>query len=624
MPGLVGIISRQSEALSRRELASMVATMMHDDSYAHGSVEDRDLGVYIGWVCHRGGFIDCMPFLSGRKSKTLVFHGEVFTDERTLSSPLNGASGVSVEDATGVMALLGDGAPVDLLRLNGFFCGVLIKKENGQATLFNDRYGMQRVYYREERDRLVFASEAKAILAVCPDARQLLPMSVGEQVSMGCVLDNRSLFTGIHLLPGGSCWTIRSGEVVKRVHYFHPREWEDQETLGKEDYYSQLTTTFRRILPQYLRSSRDLAVSLTGGLDTRMIMAHARKDPGTLPCYTFGSTYRDSFDVRVARRVAEICGQPHTTFRVGDAFLKQFASLAEEAVYIADGTMEATDATELYLNRLCREVAMVRITGNYGSEILRSIRAFKPRRPSPEVFSEDLLRYADAAHESFAEAARGHNLTFAAFKQAPWFNYNRLSIEQSQLILRTPFMDNEIVKLAFQAPPDVIKSDEMSLRLVADGNAALGRLITNRGVGTGSMRLWSRTRQSAIDALRLAEMAWDYAMPQWVARIERRISRLHPEYLFLGRHRFSHFRLWFRNELAPYVKDVCLDRSTLNRPYLNGKAVERAVTSHLRGRGNYTREISKVITLELLHRSLVERVPPTPHAVRPPVNEQPV
>jgi len=36
-------------------------------------------------------------------------------------------------------------------------------------VLFNDRYGMQRLYYNESREAFYFAAEAKAVLAVCPN-----------------------------------------------------------------------------------------------------------------------------------------------------------------------------------------------------------------------------------------------------------------------------------------------------------------------------------------------------------------------------------------------------------------------------------------------------------------------
>ena len=44
-------------------------------------------------------------------------------------------------------------------------------------------------------------------------------------------------------------------------------------------------------------------------------------------------------------------------------------------------------------------------------------------------------------------------------------------------------------------------------------------------------------------------------------------------------------------------KDFLLDEKTLKRPYLNAKTVEKIVGDHTKGIGNYTNEISKLITL---------------------------
>ena len=38
-------------------------------------------------------------------------------------------------------------------------------------------------------------------------------------------------------------------------------------------------------------------MSLTGGLDTRMIMAWQKSPPRSLPCYSFGGMFRDCQDV---------------------------------------------------------------------------------------------------------------------------------------------------------------------------------------------------------------------------------------------------------------------------------------------------------------------------------------
>ena len=75
-------------------------------------------------------------------------------------------------------------------------------------------------------------------------------------------------------------------------------------------------------------------MSLTGGLDSRSILAWATVRPGELPCHVFGGSYRDSADVEIGRRVAAICRQPHTMIPVDGAFLSEFPALAARAVYI--------------------------------------------------------------------------------------------------------------------------------------------------------------------------------------------------------------------------------------------------------------------------------------------------
>src|SRR5690606_35029647 len=120
------------------------------------------------------------------------------------------------------------------------------------------------------------------------------------------------------------------------------------------------------------------ALYLTGGLDSRMVLASAGAAPGTLPCYTFGGPYRECADLRIAKRLAAIAQQPHTTLSIRPNFFQSFGELARETVWTTDGTMDVSGSVELYVNRLARDIAPVRLTGNYGSEILRSNVAFSP------------------------------------------------------------------------------------------------------------------------------------------------------------------------------------------------------------------------------------------------------
>jgi len=77
--------------------------------------------------------------------------------------------------------------------------------------------------------------------------------------------------------------------------------------------------------------------------------------------------------------------------------------------------------------------------------------------------------------------------------------------------------------------------------------------------------------------------------------------------LFLGSHKITHFRQWFQNQLSAYVKSVLSDAVTRSRPYLNPAGYSALVSAHSSGRRNVMNEIDKVVTLELVHRLVLER-----------------
>ena len=265
---------------------------------------------------------------------------------------------------------------------------------------------MQRLYCHESKDSFYFAGEAKAILAVRTELRRLDPQGLGEFVSCGAVLENRTLFAGIQVLPPGSAWVFRNGALEKKASYFHPKEWEEQEILDPESYYQELRNAFTKNLPRYFNGPERIAMSLTGGLDTRMIMAWQKSQPGALPCYTFGSMFRECQDVTLSRRVASMCGQPHQVIEAGQEFLSRFAHYAERAVYLTDGCVEVNRAPDVYLNERAREIAPVRMTGNLGGEVLRRVRTFKPVAPLPGLFQAEFLPTSDKRSRTTQETFR--------------------------------------------------------------------------------------------------------------------------------------------------------------------------------------------------------------------------
>jgi asparagine synthase (glutamine-hydrolysing) len=617
MPGIVGLITRLPSSTAQRRLARMLSSLSVEELYSTGTWAGDSLGVYVGWTALKNSFCDGMPLLDDQRGVCIVFSGEEYSQRS--NEPDSGSPERRTTSSDSYYLLQRYHQNRNFIQdLNGLFHGLVADRNRDEVILFNDRYGMHRLCYHETADAFYFATEAKAILAVRPELRDLDYQSLGEFVSLSCILENRTLFKHIKVLPAGSKWTFRNGQLADKYLYFEPREWEEQTVLDPQSYYQQLRSVLTTNLPRYFGGDQTVGMAMTGGLDTRVLLASFPPRPGDLPTYTFGGPFRESRDVRVGRKVATVCRQSHKVIEVSEEFLAGFPEYAERTVFLSEGTLDVSRA-DLYLSRKAREIAPVKVVGTYGSEIVRHAVMFKPVEPPTGVFSPDFLPHLHRAASTYASVRKQHPVTFAAFRQSPWYHHGVLALEQSQLTVRSPFLDNDFVRTVYRAPREMSADTDVRLRLIRDGSSALARIPSDRAVGGDGGRLSSAIARAFQEFTFKAEYAYDYGMPQSVASIDHFFSWLHLERLFLGRHKLLHFRVWYRDQLSDYVRQMLLDPLTLSRSYLQKKDVETIVNAHLGGRRNYATSIHKLLTLELIQRLFVEAyVSPT----IPPQNQR--
>src|SRR5882762_5104932 len=324
MPGIVGIISRRSPPECEGLVESMVDSMKHERFYTSGTYAAPKMGVYCGWVALKGSSATDQPFLSNRQDIALILAGECPGD-----SP------------GGLLNLYEKEEDQFFGKLNGLFSGLVIDSSRNQAFLFNDRYGGERIYWHKTRDAFYFASEAKALLQILPELRGFDPAGVAQFCAFGCTFNWKTLFRDVHLLPGGSVYTFKEGTCSKR-QYFDSKNWESLPVLSIDSFEAKFEETFKRILPRYFESSLKIAISLTGGLDTRMIMACGPLHPGSPLSYTFTGRKGETLDDRIAGQVAEACQLSHRLVRLNHAFFSDFAYHADRGVYLTDGCLGIT------------------------------------------------------------------------------------------------------------------------------------------------------------------------------------------------------------------------------------------------------------------------------------------
>jgi asparagine synthase (glutamine-hydrolysing) len=580
----------------------MVASMEHEAFYASGTYSAPELGVYTGWVAHEGSFAASQPFLNETGDVALLFSGECFIDPEARRSLTRNGHGVGKHTADWLVQLYEEEGDQFFGMLNGLFSGLLIDKRRRKIFLFNDRYGVERIYWHQATDALYFASEAKALLRIVPKLREFDLEGVAQFLTYGCTLDWRTLFRGVELLPGGSIWSFEAGN-CRKTKYFSPREWESQPLLSAEDFESKFQETFGRVLPSYFESTPRVGISLTGGLDSRMIMA-CRPETGENPiCYTFSGEEGQTLDDRLAAEVANACALEHRLLRLGSDFFSDFATHADRTVYITDGYLGILGAHEIYLNKEARQLATVRLTGNFGSEILRGVSTFKPAGLTADLINAEVNRTLETLSQSVVND-NGHRVTLAAFREIPWSLFGSLAAARSQTIFRTPYLDNQIVALAYQAPENLSASPVSAVRLIRNSNPALSNIPADLGQMGGTNQLAAALKRLFCRATFKIDYLNNEGFPHWLLPLDPLLKNFASGLGILGLHKYLHYRRWFRRELSGYLSDVLTRVRTWGSPFWNSGFVAHMVAEHIQGRKNYVMEINAVLTLEAIERLL--------------------
>jgi asparagine synthase (glutamine-hydrolysing) len=605
MPGLAGIIRFAPNGSIEQDLDSMLGAMRYDNRYSHGTFADQECGLRIVWTCHPGSFAEGMPLVSQCGDTVMILSGETFEEPGLVASLSHAISDKNSARAAYFLKLYAKLGEKFFGHLNGWFAGVIVDRRSKRVTLFNDRYGMGRIYYHAGPDEFLFASEAKALLKVRPALRAIQPERLAEYLRYNCVLGDRTLFSGISLLPKASAWSFEQNTYPRKRHYFDFCEWESQPRLEDEAFYTQWANTVARVFPRYAQEGGKVALSSTAGLDTRLIMAGLRDQIKQHPSYTFNGAWGELLDVRTSRKTASVYHQAHQCISINEQFLQNFADYARRAVHISDGTHDAFGAHDVFLNEVAREIAPIRLTGKFGSEVVRIRRLIPSSTYPPGLLQHDLQTLVEQL-PTFADTnPQGHALTRVVTEEIPWHEHPRVAVEQSQLVLRTPYMDNELVKLMYQAPVGSRAAGDLQERYVRERAPEFARNITNMGRFSSSNPLVTKVFYYLFRAFFKVEYVYLYATPHWLTWLDRKLERWHLERLLSGRQKWEGYRIWAKTAFAPFLRETLCDSQAEYTHFLNYQTVGKMVGRHIAGTHNYLEEINKALTVQLIFSSLL-------------------
>jgi asparagine synthase (glutamine-hydrolysing) len=327
------------------------------DSLAHRGPDDRGIQwfnkLHSGLGHRRLSIIDlskagAQPLYHQAGRNWIIFNGELFNyrelrqDLQKLGQHFNTATDTEVVAA----AYLQWGSAC-LERFNGMFAFAILNEEKGHLFIARDRLGIKPLYYYQKGDKLIFASEIKAILQ-CRDYEKQPDFKALHNPAHY----QAGPFTGfkdiLKLPPGCFAEMDDLGFRISRYWSIQPRE----ENRDWKDAANELDSLLQDSIRLQMISDVPVGSLLSGGLDSSLISVLMQKQiSGRLNTFTIRFREADRRkqgnvdDAWYARRLARDADFDHQEILIEP----DIASLLPKLVYHLDEPIADPAAINTYL-----------------------------------------------------------------------------------------------------------------------------------------------------------------------------------------------------------------------------------------------------------------------------------
>jgi asparagine synthase (glutamine-hydrolysing) len=204
-------------------------------------------------------------------------------------------------------------------QLEGMFAFALW--DGAKLVLGRDPFGKKPLFYLQTPKAFIFASEIKAIREYAGNL-EFDEAAVGGYLSYGALPGEATFYKGVRKLPARSLLVLQNGRLrVERYGVLLQKRPGDIEEL------------LRSSVKKRLQGDGEVAALLSGGIDSSLVAALARKEQGRLATYAVGYADERYSELGWAREAAKHIGSEHTEILFGPG---DFAARFEEALELFD------------------------------------------------------------------------------------------------------------------------------------------------------------------------------------------------------------------------------------------------------------------------------------------------
>ena len=371
MCGIAGAIGPDKNQIVERMTATLVHRGPEGEGYRHEamiSLGHRRLSI----IDIEGG---AQPLSDSSGDLTLVCNGEIYNSPELRRQLLARGHVFTTEtDVEVILHLYRDHGPDCLQYLRGMFAFAIWDQRDNSLFLAKDHLGQKPLFYYQDGERFLFASEPKAILASGVVTPEPDLNTLWHYLSLRFVPGELSFFKGIRKLPAATCLRWSNGAI--QVEKYWRLGFHDKLTAGESDIAEELDACLADAVEAHLLSDVQVGAFLSGGIDSTTIAAHmANKTDALLPAFSIGVTDKNFDELPLARLMAEKHGmqlhervvtpdlihlmptmihhmdEPSDPFGIGVYLVSQLASEHVKVVLGGDGGDEIFGGYDRYVGQ---------------------------------------------------------------------------------------------------------------------------------------------------------------------------------------------------------------------------------------------------------------------------------
>jgi asparagine synthase (glutamine-hydrolysing) len=275
-------------------LRSMCDAIVHRGPNSNGVWFDETVPVALGH--RRLSIIDLtsaghQPMVSDDRQIVLSYNGEIYNFAEHRAELISAGVSFRSSSDTEVVLRLYERHGLDFLsKLNGMFALAIWDGREQQLILARDHAGIKPLYFMRVGPGLVFASEAKALLAYPGVQRRVNACALGSYLSFLWVPGDQTMFDGISKLEPGRFLLWRNGRID--IRRWFKIAYEPGPSQSSEAWADAVRETFVRVTRRQMVSDVPLGAFLSGGLDSSAIVACMRRAFPDRPITAYSARYR--------------------------------------------------------------------------------------------------------------------------------------------------------------------------------------------------------------------------------------------------------------------------------------------------------------------------------------------